>query len=309
MGLFDTLFGSKAQAGQVTDVSDTDIQNLQNGAAQGGVMGASLGAMVNKLSANRSPAEMEQAAKGAQEGMARYDAQTAKDTEGGAAATMQRAQDAARRGAASQSDQAVAQATKAARTGGMMPGQAALAGAGQAANAYGTGMAQGVDQFNQNVNREAQLGESMSQRLAQAGQTKAQIAMANAANQTAASEANASKPGLFGQIMGGIAGIGSLFSDKNLKEDIKPSGSISDSLAKIKSYNYKYKGSAKPEAGVMAQDLEKTKAAPAVSETAHGKVVDTDRLSTINTAAIAEQGARIKQIEKLVKELGGIKHA
>jgi hypothetical protein len=273
MGLFDAIFGSKAKAATA-----------------------------------ETPAAVTQAAEGAQGLMKGYDTAKAADTAGGAAATMQRAQDAARAGAAGQSDQAIAQATKAARTGGMMPGQAALAGAGQAAGAYGTGMAQGVDQFGQNVQRQAQLGESMSGRLAQSGATQAQIATSNAANQTSASNANASKPGLFGQIAGTVAGIGSLFSDKNLKEDIKPSGSISDSLAKIKSYNYKYKGGSKPEAGVMAQDLEKTKAAPSVSNTAQGKVVDTNRLTTINTAAISEQGRRIKQVEALIRDLKAVKH-
>ena len=274
MGLFDTLFGSKAQASEA-----------------------------------QTPAEVKQASEGAQANMKAYDTQTAADTAGGAAATMQRAQEAARAGAAGQSDQAVAQAAKAARTGGMMPGQAALAGAGQAAGAYGQGMAQGVDQFGQNVTREAQLGESMSGRLAQSGQTQSQINMANASNQTAASTANSQKQGLFGQVAGAAAGVGALFSDRNLKEDVRPTGSISDSLAKIKSYAYKYKGGDRPEAGVMAQDLEKTKAAPSVYETTQGKAVDTNRLTTINTAAIAEQGRRVKQIESLIRELKGVKHA
>jgi hypothetical protein len=273
MGLFDTLFGSKAEAATA-----------------------------------QTPAEVKQAAEGAQGLMKGYDTQTAADTAGGAAATMARAQDAARAGAAGQSDQAVAQATKAARTGGMMPGQAALAGAGQAAGAYGTGMAQGVEQFGQNVQRQAQLGESMSGRLAQSGATQAQINQTNATNQTSASNANAQKGGLFGQVAGAIAGVGSLKSDRNAKEDIKPSGGLSDSLAKIKSYSYKYKGGDRPEAGVMAQDLEKTKAAPSVYNSAQGKVVDTNRLTTINTAAIGEQGRRLKEIESLIRELKGVKH-
>jgi hypothetical protein len=160
----------------------------------------------------------------------------------------------------------------------------------------------------------------MSGRLAQSGATQAQINEANAAgqnaiaqstaaNQTSASNQNASRGGLFGQIAGVASGIGSLFSDRNLKDNIKPSGSISDSLAKIKSYSYKYKGSNKPEAGVMAQDLEKTKAAPSVYNTPQGKVIDTNRLATINTAAISEQGRRLKEIESIIRDLKGVKHA
>lgn len=306
MGLFDTLFGSKAQAGTV------------QAAAQA------------KAAADiQTPEAARQAAAGAAERGQAYDTATAADTAGGAAATMKRAQEAARAGAASQSDQAVAQAAKAARTGGMMPGQAALAGSAQAAGAYGTGMQQGVEQFGQNVTRQAQLGESMSGRLQNLGQTQTnvamqnqaqanqmamananaqnQIAMANAANQTQASGANAAKPGLFGQIAGAAAGIGSVLSDRRLKDDIKESGSLSDSLAKLKGYSYRYKGSERPERGIMAQDVEKTKAAPAVIDTPAGKAIDARRLTTINTAAIGEQGRRIRDIEKMLKGFREVK--
>ena len=76
-------------------------------------------------------------------------------------------------------------------------------------------------------------------------------------------------------------------------------------------FNYKPGIGEDPDArrfGVMAQDLEKTKAAPSVYNSAQGKVVDTNRLTTINTAAIGEQGRRIKQIEALISELKAVKH-
>lgn len=286
MGLFGDLFGTnKAKAGKAEQTA---------GAA--------------------TPEQLAQATKGAAGYMGNYDKATAADTAGGAAATMQRAQDAARGTAASQSDQAIAAAAKGARTGGMTPGQAALAGSAQAAGAYGQGMAQGVEQFGQNVTRQAQLGQSMNERLQNAANLQGNINMANAAQeanrqianaqmQTSASTANSQKPGLFGQVAGTVAGIGSLFSDRRLKEGIQERGGISDSLAKIKGYAYKYKGGSRPERGVMAQELEETEAAPAVYETAQGKAIDTDRLSTINTAAIGEQARKMQDIEAEIAKI------
>jgi hypothetical protein len=342
------------ETGNGTETEVNDWQRfLFGGAGTTAVAGTATGAEATGYEATAAqaatPEEIAQAKAGASGLMANYDALTAQDTAGGAAATMARAQEAARSGAASQSDQAVAQAVKAAKTSGMLGGQAALAGSAQAANAYGAGMAQGVEQFGQNVNRQAQLGQSMNERLQNAANLQAAInqsnaslstqasiasaanktsasestaanqttaSTANAGNQTTASVANAGQTGAAGTLAqgassgaGAIAGIASLFSDRRLKEDVKKKSSISDSLAKIQGYAYKYKGNPRQEAGIMAQDAEKTAAAPAVIDTPQGKMIDTRRLSTINTAAISEQGRRIKDIENLLRELKGVKNA
>ena len=97
----------------------------------------------------------------------------------------------------------------------------------------------------------------------------------------------------------------SLFSDENLKEDIAPDD-MTQGLDKIGGYSYKYKGAPREEAGVMAQDLERTPMAPAVVDTPKGKMVDTRRLTTMNTAALSEHEKRLKDIERLVQSLGNI---
>jgi hypothetical protein len=316
---------------------------LFGGAGTEAVAGTAEGAAATGYDATAGKAAVSEATKqasaGAADQMANYDANTAADTAGGAAATAKRANESGRAQAASDSDAAIAQAAKAAKTNGMMGGQAALAGSAQAASSYGTGMAAGQSEFNANVDREANLGSEMSNRLQSTGETESSVnqsnaanetsasvasasnktsasaataanataaSTANAANATSASEANAGATGTIGSITGAIAGIGSLFSDRRLKKDIKQSPSISDSLARIKSYNYRYKDSGRSEAGIMAQDAEKTEAAPAVVNTPKGKMIDTRRLTTINTAAIGEQGRRIKDIESMLRELKGV---
>ena len=256
------------------------------------------------------PDLFDQSAAGAAGYGSAYDAATAADTAGGAAATMQRAQDAARSTAQTQSDLAVQQAAKAAKTSGMMGGQAALAATGQAANSYGQGLESGINQYGQNVTREAQLGEGMSGRLATAGQGKVGQQNANTAQISAAAQAAQAKTdsqnALFGNILGTVGGIAGLFSDRRLKDNVKKGPSYSDSMAKLKTYTFSYKGSDRPEGGIMAQDLEKTAMAPAVVDTPQGKMLDTRRLTAMNTAAIGEQSARTKRIEKMLAEMKGV---
>lgn len=240
---------------------------------------------------------------GAGANMQTYDAATAAAMAGGPAATMERANAAAREEAQRQSDAAVAQAVKAGKTGGLMGGQAALGAQSQAAGAYGTGMAQGQNQYQGYTQLGAQLGESMAGRLSTArGQD---IAAKQAEEQARAAKAQ-ERQSLFGNIFGAVGGIASLFSDRRLKENVKEAPSLSDSISKIKSYTFSYRGKDRPEAGVMAQDLERTAMAPAVMDTPEGKMIDTRRLTTMNTATIAEQGDRMKKIEKMIRELKGV---
>ena len=252
-----------------------------------------------------------QGAEGAAANRQVYDAATAAAMAGGPAAAMERQNAAAREEAQRQSDMAIQQSIRGAKTAGMMGGQAALAAQGQAANAYGTGMAQGQQQYAQNLNLGAQLGESMANRLFSAGQGQAGVGASQlgaqtanyATQQQAAAAKQAANQQMIGNIIGTVGGIAGLFSDRRLKEDTRPVR-ISDSLEKIKGYTYKYKGSKRPEAGVMAQDLEKTAMAPAVMDTPEGKMVDTRRLSTMNTAALAEHEKRMQAIEKMLKGMG-----
>ncbi len=109
-----------------------------------------------------------------------------------------------------------------------------------------------------------------------------------------------------GAIDSGIGALGDYFSDKNLKEDIKPADldiqKFLDSLVPQK-YNYKQKAVAAgmpttPQVGVMAQDLEKTPTgANAVENTDIGKKVDYNKLGPTMLAAIAHNHARINKLE------------
>lgn len=111
-------------------------------------------------------------------------------------------------------------------------------------------------------------------------------------------------------IFGGLTSLGgALLSDRNAKTDIKQN-SLSEALNKIKGYSYKYKGSSDSQAGIMAQDLEKGAMRPAVMNTPQGKMIDTNKLSTMNTGALAEHEKKIRslkdEVQTLIKALGDI---
>lgn len=279
-------------------------------------------------------------AQGADQNMAAYDAYTRAGMGATPQETMALADAAARNTAQSESDQAIRAAVKGARTGGAMPGAAALAGTSQAANAYGAGMNRGTQQYFDTTKFGATLASDMSNRLQNASTLKAQQDAANLAARTASMQARTGaessyqgnkmnveaskyasdaaaksadkqrKSGLFGSFIGAAGGVLGALSDENLKEDIKPE-SMTDGLEKVPSYSYKYKGDDEDQGGVMAQDLEKTNMKPAVVDTDAGKAVNTGRLSLMNTGAIAEQERRLKDIERMLKGLGemGIKKA
>lgn len=241
-------------------------------------------------------------AAGALPQMQGYDAYTQAAMGTSPAEAMKLAQAAAAQTAQTQSDQAIAQAVKGARTAGAMPGQAALGATGQAATAYGKGMETGQQQYFDLTKLGASLGSEMSGRLSRAEQTQAGIDAANLAAKAAKAQR---RQQMFGNIIGAVGGIASLFSDERLKEDIEPDP-LTKGLEKIRGYSYKYKGNPREEAGVMAQDLEDTEMAPAVMDTPEGKMIDTRRLTTMNTAALADQEGRLKAIEKLLAGIRGI---
>lgn len=243
---------------------------------------------------------------GAGQQMTGYDAYTQQALGKSPAEAMQMAQAAAAQQAQMQSDAAIRQAAKGARTAGAMPGQAALAATGIASDAYGQGQAAGQQQYFDLSKLGASLGSEMSSRLARGEQIQAgkDIAKMSADASAKAARAQANQ-GLLGNVIGAVGGIASLFSDERLKEDIQPDR-LTAGLDALRGYSYKYKGQERPEAGVMAQDLEKTNMAPAVVDTPEGKMVDTRRLSTMNTAGLAEHEKRLKDIERLVKALGAV---
>lgn len=252
--------------------------------------------------------------KGAAPQMQAYDKYTQQAMGASPQEAMQKAQAAAAQTAQAQSDMAVRQAVKSGRTAGAMGGQAALAASEQAAGAYSQGMQQGTQQYFDTTKLGATIGSEMSNRLQSAGQTEAGLKTAAmgaeaskyAADKQAKAAKRASDQNMAGNVIGVLGGVASLFSDRNLKTDIK-TDSMADGLDKIKSYTYRYKGGDKNEAGIMAQDLEKTKMAAAVVNTPRGKMVDTRRLSTMNTGALSEHEKRLKAIERAIKGLAEVK--
>lgn len=108
-----------------------------------------------------------------------------------------------------------------------------------------------------------------------------------------------------GNLLGGIAGIGGsiagMFSDKDLKKNIKPGErEVEELLANIKPETYEYKDDSMGEGthlSPMAQDLEKSEVGKSlVEDTPEGKVVDTGKgLGAI----MAIQSALDKRLKKL----------
>jgi len=82
-------------------------------------------------------------------------------------------------------------------------------------------------------------------------------------------------------------------------------------LRPARGYSYEYKDPHAPGAapgrhvGPMAQDLEHSAAAGTVRDTPHGKVVDTEGLTMVNTAALSEQQRKTEELERQLAALQG----
>lgn len=237
------------------------------------------------------------------------------------------AQAIAQQEAQKSSDYAIQQQIKAGRTGGMSQGASALQamqGAGQqyqAARADELARSRGYYSDALQRQMQGQLGAaglyqgSAGQQYSlydSAMNREAQQALQQKQMTYQQQEAEKARQAQFwNNIFGGLTtGLGFLLkSDKNAKTDIKEN-SLSDSLAKIKGYSYKYKGSGERQEGVMAQDLEKGAMKPAVIDTPEGKFVDTRKLTTMNTGALADHEKQIRslkdEVQTLIKELEAI---
>lgn len=274
--------------------------------------------------------------------------------QGGAGAAMAEQMRAANQAAEAQAkgetDVAIQQSIKAARTAGMLPGQAALAALQASGGVYQNAMATGRNAANQAYSQASQAMQTQGQQniantlaamgfsqsggqatgqqylgLSQLGQQGAlgyaglsqnavlqreeminreKMLERQLREQGRIEEANRQAQFVNQLISGGAQLLGAtvLMSDKRAKDDIKPT-SFLDGIERVKSKSYRYKGSSRPEAGLIAQDLEKTAMAPAVVENGGVKMIDTGRLSTMNTSAISELNDKVR---RLVAELGKI---
>lgn len=114
----------------------------------------------------------------------------------------------------------------------------------------------------------------------------------DASPRQSSSESSGTRQGKgLGDMLGGLlkGGGGGLFSDENLKRDVKSAAlSMADKL-EPKSYRYNWESESEPKRiGVMAQDMEKSPAgASAVHDTPAGKVIDVNRGLSLALASVA----------------------
>lgn len=217
------------------------------------------------------------------------------------------------------------QAQGAAGAAGLSGAAAANAGAAAGSNAYGSTYSSLQPQLaGQQVNERGQtLGanESTAENKTNASMTNTNAQatergqnLGYATNMAGVGQANAQNIGnAEGQLLSAGATLGSSAiskSDKNQKKDFSGYGDLLDSVAKnIKGYQYNYKESSGEnpnhrELGVMAQDLEKTPLKSSVMDTPNGKMVDTNRLTTANTAMISDLS---RKLDKAFEYIGKVK--
>ena len=123
--------------------------------------------------------------------------------------------------------------------------------------------------------------------------------------------ASSAQPQQINPISPGFTGT-QISSDEHLKENIEEAGGIIPMMAQIDSYLYNYKPEAQEEyagtgmmnndnnLGVMAQELQENPlTAPAVKTDEKGNLaLDTGRLTSINTAMIAELCKKVMELEE-----------
>lgn len=147
------------------------------------------------------------------------------------------------------------------------------------------------------------LGNRMNkgQLMAGAAGTYSKELMDQAARRDA--EKKAKWDGIGGMVDTGAGAIASIFSDENLKTEINEADNdIDEMLDKLSPYEYEYKdekhGKGK-HTGIMAQDLEKSKAGKElVNDTPEGKTVDVKKALGAIMASQARIAERLKDLEK-----------
>lgn len=169
------------------------------------------------------------------------------------------------------------------RLGYGMSGQAAMAGIAER---------QAANQALANMNL-AQRGQDMG------------VALGSRQNANAALGMYKPEPGTMEKASSFLPILGGLFSDKDLKTDIKKGDDDANRAIKsLKAFAYSYKdqrlGKGK-QVGIMAQDLEKAGLGHTVFDTPIGKAVDGGKLAGANTAMLAALGKRIAKLESKKK--------
>lgn len=98
-----------------------------------------------------------------------------------------------------------------------------------------------------------------------------------------------------------VAAAAAMFSDRRLKEDIKPGkDKARAALDQLAAYSYRYKDDKHGKGeqfGIMAQDLEKAGLKHAVIDTPAGKMVHGAKLAASNTGMLAALSRRVSELE------------
>jgi len=144
---------------------------------------------------------------------------------------------------------------------GAMGQQIAGLGAGAQASVLQGAQAQMAAGVQQQATEQARLQaayDQWTQRQAypyQQAQFFANVAQGLGAGAGGTSSTTQPAPNMFSQIMGGVGAIGSIYgaSDKRVKENIEPVGTLNDGQT---IYRYNFKGSPKTEIGLLAQEVE-----------------------------------------------------
>lgn len=203
----------------------------------------------------------------------------------------QKAQVAGAQDAVSKFNAANQQAVGLANTQANNQAQAANLGVKQGTADANTQMRNAQQQYNKNLIQ----GNFDNELKKRGGSAQAQQFNAQAQGQNSQNQANATN-----QTIGMGMSAAAMFSDERGKEDIEEFNA-SDFLDSLTPHKYKYKDQKHGEgqqAGVMAQDLEKTEiGSKLVTDTPEGKMVDYGKAGPTMMASIAELNQRLKKME------------
>jgi hypothetical protein len=145
---------------------------------------------------------------------------------------------------------------------GAMGQQLAALGAGAQGSVLQGAQAQMAAGAQQQATKQAELQAAYQQWMQkqaypyQQAQFFANIAQGLGAGAGGTSSTTAPAPNMYSQIFGGLGAIGSIFSDKRLKENIQAVGKLNDGQT---IYRYNFKGDPKTQIGLLAQEVEETK--------------------------------------------------
>ena len=126
------------------------------------------------------------------------------------------------------------------------------------------------------------------------------------ARQNARDASKSSMWGTIGQVAGTVGGALIARSSKRYKDDIEPIDSASERLERIPGVRFRYKGSDRPEVGVIAEDVDEVLPEAVVrDEQGRPDEVDYAKVIPLVLEATREQGQAIRDIQGRLDQLAG----